>query len=460
MTGPPPTHQTGTSLPRLRIEGGCGIVELATMPDGAAPWAVTALADWAPGPALTARIVPDPARALAAVSGLWRAAALTLVNVEGAVAEGLRAIDKDGPHLAIPAPALAMLTAMPHPVACLANNHIGDFGAEGVAATLAALGRAGIGAVGAGRDVVEATMPSVTEVVPGVRVAVVNIAEGEESRADGGAGAAPLALHATCERIGRLRQQGLIVVAVVHAGVELLTIPPPHIRSAYRLLAGSGAAAVIGHHPHVAQGFEIHGGVPIFYSLGNFLCSYEGMTDPELTGYGVRLEFSGERLHRCEVWPYRMGADGLGALPDSHEFWSSFADSSAAIADDRRMQIAWARSAREWVLANAVPDLLQAASSLTPPRARLSMCLTSLVESVPRTTIRGRLIRRGLQLLARTVARSGVTLEIAPRAAERHAAARLANRFDSWSHQQLHADGFAALLADLGRRADAADEPH
>ena len=28
--------------------------------------------------------------------------------------------------------------------------------------------------------------------------------------------------------------------------------------------------AVIGHHPHIVQPFEIHGGCPIFYSIGNF----------------------------------------------------------------------------------------------------------------------------------------------------------------------------------------------
>lgn len=33
----------------------------------------------------------------------------------------------------------------------------------------------------------------------------------------------------------------------------------------------AGADLVIGHHPHVVQNFEIYNGVPIFYSLGNFI---------------------------------------------------------------------------------------------------------------------------------------------------------------------------------------------
>ena len=36
-------------------------------------------------------------------------------------------------------------------------------------------------------------------------------------------------------------------------------------------LIEAGADAVIGNHPHVAQDIEVYEGVPIFYSLGNFV---------------------------------------------------------------------------------------------------------------------------------------------------------------------------------------------
>ena len=42
------------------------------------------------------------------------------------------------------------------------------------------------------------------------------------------------------------------------------------------LAAELGADLVIGHHPHVAQGIEVHGGVPIVYSLGNFTFGSKG----------------------------------------------------------------------------------------------------------------------------------------------------------------------------------------
>jgi poly-gamma-glutamate synthesis protein (capsule biosynthesis protein) len=33
----------------------------------------------------------------------------------------------------------------------------------------------------------------------------------------------------------------------------------------------AGADIVMGHHPHVVQGFEMYKGKPVFYSLGNFI---------------------------------------------------------------------------------------------------------------------------------------------------------------------------------------------
>ena len=32
-----------------------------------------------------------------------------------------------------------------------------------------------------------------------------------------------------------------------------------------------GADAIIGHHPHVVQDIQVYQGVPVFYSLGNFV---------------------------------------------------------------------------------------------------------------------------------------------------------------------------------------------
>ncbi len=60
-------------------------------------------------------------------------------------------------------------------------------------------------------------------------------------------------------------------IAYVHWGVEY---EPIHSRAQEQLahmMVNAGADAVLGHHPHVVQNIELYNGVPIFYSLGNFI---------------------------------------------------------------------------------------------------------------------------------------------------------------------------------------------
>jgi poly-gamma-glutamate synthesis protein (capsule biosynthesis protein) len=61
-----------------------------------------------------------------------------------------------------------------------------------------------------------------------------------------------------------------VLIVQVHAGVEEINVPLPEWRKKYKKLVDLGAAAVVAHHPHVPQGWEIYNGAPIFYSLGNF----------------------------------------------------------------------------------------------------------------------------------------------------------------------------------------------
>lgn len=62
-----------------------------------------------------------------------------------------------------------------------------------------------------------------------------------------------------------------------------------------REFVDAGADVVIGHHPHVVQGFEIYNDRPIFWSLGNFIFDqyWSTATQEEL---GILLTFSEEKI--------------------------------------------------------------------------------------------------------------------------------------------------------------------
>ncbi len=54
-----------------------------------------------------------------------------------------------------------------------------------------------------------------------------------------------------------------------------------------------GAEAVIGHHPHVVQDIELYKGVPIFYSLGNFIFDQYYSTEVQ-EGLWVEMEVAAD----------------------------------------------------------------------------------------------------------------------------------------------------------------------
>lgn len=60
-------------------------------------------------------------------------------------------------------------------------------------------------------------------------------------------------------------------VVYVHWGVEYEERPSESQRQLATFLVEHGADLIVGHHPHVTESVETIAGVPVFYSLGNFI---------------------------------------------------------------------------------------------------------------------------------------------------------------------------------------------
>ena len=65
-------------------------------------------------------------------------------------------------------------------------------------------------------------------------------------------------------------EAGYSPIVQLHTGREYFASPDEATLEGFQLAVDAGAKLVIGHHPHVAQGFDIIDGVPIVHSLGNF----------------------------------------------------------------------------------------------------------------------------------------------------------------------------------------------
>ena len=69
------------------------------------------------------------------------------------------------------------------------------------------------------------------------------------------------------------------VITVMHAGTEYDLAPPDTYQAQITGRAVQYSQLVIGHHPHIIQGYTVLKGVPVVYSLGN--CVFGGNTFPK-----------------------------------------------------------------------------------------------------------------------------------------------------------------------------------
>lgn len=256
-------------------------------------------------------------------------------------------------------------------IVTLANNHLLDYGPEGLLDTLAALDARGIPHVGAGPTLEDARAPRMLEgpggsigflgfastlpqgfaagpLRPGVapiRATTAFVVEGYTLLEQPGT-APPIAtfplemdLEATVESVRALRRQVDFLVVTGHWGVVGQDAVMDYQRAIAHALIDAGADLIVGHHPHRLHGVEFYAGKPIFYSIGNFVFEAPpaGGGSPYLSWQGglttaairsmfrregliVEARVSGHHLVELLAHPVTIGPGGYPVLrPDTAE---------------------------------------------------------------------------------------------------------------------------------------------
>ncbi len=175
----------------------------------------------------------------------------------------------------IPPEKVSMLSEMGVDIVTMANNHILDFGPEGITDSLAALDGAGIFHVGAGENLEQAKKLEILE-VKGKKIGFLGTSR-VYMAASWAAGADHPGVFSTYDpalplsEIRAAREKCDYLVVYVHWGIERNTVPEDYQRNMGRQYIDAGADLVVGSHPHVLQEIETYAGKPIAYSLGNFV---------------------------------------------------------------------------------------------------------------------------------------------------------------------------------------------
>jgi poly-gamma-glutamate capsule biosynthesis protein CapA/YwtB (metallophosphatase superfamily) len=208
---------------------------------------------------------------LEGVSKAWSGADLLIGNLESPCTVEAKPIESHAPRRLLHARAgrLAELADAGFSALTLANNHALDCGPLGLLETIQGLEQVGIVHAGAGMTLTDALQPAIIP-IRGLTIALVAFCYGPPAGRRS-PGVAPYDPRLMRKALAAARANADLVLAVLHDGLEYSDVPPTTTRRRFRFLAENGADIVIGHHPHVLQGIEWYGGVPIAYSLGNLL---------------------------------------------------------------------------------------------------------------------------------------------------------------------------------------------
>lgn len=177
-------------------------------------------------------------------------------------------------------------------VVCLANNHAWDFHAEGLRDCILLLRKSDFSVCGAGLNAREFFEPT-TIWRRGMWVSIFGLNDTPSSYAGKDSPGVPpvwtdWGLDEALSIIGQMRDAGTPPIVFIHWGEEYHAIPTRRQRELARKLVSAGASAIVGSHPHRVQGIEIIDGVPVAYSLGNFIFDQRD----SLGNWGAILELS------------------------------------------------------------------------------------------------------------------------------------------------------------------------
>lgn len=315
------------SAPRLHesyIRDARDYVRLAEAVNGPIPAPVSVDYIWGDALAEITRAAPD----------------LRIVNLETAITTSDDAWPAKGIHYRMHPANVDCLTAARIDCCVMANNHVLDWGRQGLDETLRVVRQVGLQTAGAGADGDEAWAPATLPLAGRGRMLVFACGT-TSSGVPAGWSAAPMRSGVAllpnlsdatagllADDVARRRGPGDLVLVSIHWGGNWgLDLPPAHRDFAHRLVDLGAADIVHGHSSHHPLPIEVYRGKPIFYGCGDLINDYEGIgAHGSLRSdvgclYFATLALGSGRLQRLDIVPLQRKRFRLTAADASARRW-------------------------------------------------------------------------------------------------------------------------------------------
>ena len=242
----------------------------------------------------------DPEKVFHDILPLIRSADYAVGNLEAPATASDRKLAKNSVNLKARPSDVALLRDAGFRAFSLANNHILDYGTEGLKDTLSLLEQDQLGHYGAGSA--EAAAQPHVAVLSGVKVGFLAFAEHEFNCAkDYGAGANLWDDLDGIRAIREAKRSCDYLIVQYHGGIEHYRYPSPVLQKKCRAMIDAGADFVTCQHSHVIGTRERWNGGEILYGQGNAVFGHS-----EARG----AAWNNGLICRLELTP---GADGVGS---------------------------------------------------------------------------------------------------------------------------------------------------
>ena len=301
-----------------------GYVRLAEHANGPIPRSVDWRWPWGEVPAVLDDVAPD----------------VRLINLETTITADGEFAERKMVCYRMHPDNLPALAALRPDVCALANNHILDFGYQGLTDTVAALTGAGMQGAGAGADLVSARRPAVVTVHGEHRVLIGSVAMKSAGVPESWAAhrdrpgvwlirdpsVRDVADDVAAQVLAHKRD-GDVAIVSVHWGPNWgFAVEPSEIAFAHRLI-DAGVDIVHGHSSHHPRPIEIYRGKPILYGCGDVIDDYEGIGGHEAFRGDLRLLYSvctdpvGGELVSLQMIPLRVRRMRLERASQTDAAW-------------------------------------------------------------------------------------------------------------------------------------------
>ncbi|MBO3100177.1 CapA family protein [Gelidibacter pelagius] len=247
-------------------------------------------------------------------------------------------ISKTGPALKANPENIRFLKKNGFNLVTLANNHIMDFGSKGLKDTIDHLKSNKIDYLGAGKT--DNNISTIFKTQNDITVAIINVCENEWSTEErDGYSAYGFSEISMFYAIKKAKQKADKIIIIHHGGHEMYNLPSPRLKATFRFFVDCGANAVINHHTHCISGDEVYRGVPIFYSLGNFIFDYLNHRN-SIWNYGmaVTLNFTKEKITFEKHYFEQFNHDPKVRLINEGDLPHNIQELNSLIANDKKLE--------------------------------------------------------------------------------------------------------------------------